>query len=158
MVVEGVTTIMGSECHADPCMDIARDLRDFFDDGAMERMPIDLREHLLLVAEDGENEVVGFISVLLRNSDVAEISWMAVRRERWRQGIGQALLVESSRVLEERGTSLLFVKTLADTVDYEPYEGTRTFYASMGFHLLDVIDPYPGWAPGNPCAIYVKAL
>jgi hypothetical protein len=23
---------------------------------------------------------------------------------------------------------------------------------------LEIIDPFPGWDPGNPCAIYVKAL
>lgn len=50
------------------------------------------------------------------------------------------------------------VKTLAPTVDYPPYDATRAFYASQGFHLVDIIDPYPAWNPGNPCAIYLNIL
>lgn len=53
---------------------------------------------------------------------------------------------------------MLQVKTLAPTVEYAPYEGTRTFYEAMGFRLLEIIDPFPGWEPGNPCAIFAKAL
>ena len=50
------------------------------------------------------------------------------------------------------------VHTLADTVEYEPYEKTRAFYIAVGFMHLETIDPYPNVAPGNPIAIYIKVL
>lgn len=53
---------------------------------------------------------------------------------------------------------LLEVKTLADRAGYGPYIRTRRFYAWAGFVHLDTIDPFPGWDPGNPCAILVKVL
>lgn len=45
-----------------------------------------------------------------------------------------------------------------DIVASPRYARTRKFYEQRGFHLLEEIDPYPGWDPGNPCAIYVKVL
>ena len=55
------------------------------------------------------------------------------------------------------GIALIEVKTLAATADYAPYEKTRRFY-ELGLFLIETIDPFPGWEPGNPCAIYVKIL
>ena len=52
----------GSPGDAEACMDIARDLREFFNDDAMERMPRDLRDHRAYVAEEGE-EVQGFMTL-----------------------------------------------------------------------------------------------
>ena len=138
-------------------MEIARGLRTHFDENAMERMPSDLPEHLLLVAED-EGRVVGFMTLLSEDETTAEITWMGVRRDLQRRGIGTTLLSRAESELLARGIVRLTVKTLADTVEYAPYEETRRFYRAMGFDLLEVIDPYPGWSPGNPCAIYVKAL
>ena len=40
-------------------MNIARGLRTHFDDGAMEKMPVDLKEHYLYIAEDDEESVPG---------------------------------------------------------------------------------------------------
>ena len=147
----------GSPGDAEACMDIARNLRDFFNDDAMERMPRDLRDHRAYVAEEGE-EVQGFMTLLLRNDDVADISWLAVRRERWRNGIGTLLVSRAVEELRRENFTILEVKTLADTVNYPPYEGTRAFYRSLGFVHLETVDPYPGVAPGNPIAIYVKPI
>ncbi len=150
--------INGSPGHVDPCMDIALGLRTHFNDNAMEKMPVDLREHDLYVAEEDDGQVVGFLTVLRRSPDVGEVSWMGVRTDQWRRGIGTALLTKAAEDLASDGTSILMVHTLSDTVDYEPYEATRAFYDAMGFKHLETIDPYPGMAPGNPIAIYVKLL
>ena len=56
------------------------------------------------------------------------------------------------------GASVLEVKTLGASSDATNYDGTRRFYERHGFVLLEEIDPFPGWEPGNPCAIYVKAV
>jgi len=139
-------------------MEIARGLRTHFDDGAMGKMPGDLRQHDLYIAEDDDGQVVGFLTVLRRNTDVGDISWMGVRNDLWRRGIGTALMEKATEDLAADGASILMVHTLSDTVDYEPYEATRAFYRSAGFKHLETIDPYPGVAPGNPIAIYVKPL
>jgi GNAT superfamily N-acetyltransferase len=148
----------GSADHSEPCMDIARGLRTHFDDGAMEKMPVDLKEHDLYIAEDDDGQVMGFLTVLRRSADVGDVSWMGVRNDQWRRGIGTALLEKAAADLTSDGTSILMVHTLSDIVEYEPYETTRAFYDAMGFKHLETIDPYPGVAPGNPIAIYVKPL
>ncbi len=140
-------------------MEIARGLRTHFNDIAMERMPVDLQEHDLYVAEEDEGgTVVGFLTVLRRNPDVGDVSWMGVRKDLWRRGTGSALMERAAGDLAADGATILMVHTLADTVDYEPYEATRAFYRSVGFKHLETIDPFPGMAPGNPIAIYVKLL
>ncbi len=139
-------------------MEIARGLRTHFNDIAMEQMPVDLQEHDLYVAEDEGGTVVGFLTVLRRNPDVGNVSWMGVRKDLWRRGTGSALMERAAEDLAADGASILMVHTLADTVEYEPYEATRAFYRSVGFKHLETIDPFPGMAPGNPIAIYVKLL
>jgi GNAT superfamily N-acetyltransferase len=139
-------------------MELARGLRSHFDDGAMERMPRDLAEHDLYVALDDDGGVVGFLTLLRRSPDVGEVSWMGVRIDRWGGGTGTALVERAADDLLADGASVLMVHTLADTVDYEPYEATRAFYRALGFVHLETIDPYPGMAPDNPIAIYVRHL
>jgi hypothetical protein len=56
------------------------------------------------------------------------------------------------------GARLVEVKTLDASVPSADYGVTRKFYEKRGFELLESIDPFPGWEPGNPCAIYVKVL
>lgn len=138
-------------------MEIARGLATHFNADALERMPGDLREHDLYVAEDGDR-VVGFLTIQNVGDRIAEITWMGVPRDLHRRGIGSALVEAAAGAMEDEGYRALQVRTLADTVDYPPYDGTRDFYQALGFELREVIDPYPGWAPGNPCALYRKAL
>lgn len=60
--------------------------------------------------------------------------------------------------MRSAGVELLEVKTLSAKADYLPYEATRGFYQRTGFLHLETVDPYPGWGPENPGAIYVKVL
>lgn len=53
---------------------------------------------------------------------------------------------------------MIEVKTLDASSGYEPYVGTRVLWEAMGFVQIDCIDPLPGWQPGNPSAIFVRAL
>ena len=103
-------------------------------------------------------EVVGFVAIKRKNNHVAEISWMAVELEHQRQGIGSALVDRVANDLRSQGIRVLEVKTLAEDVEYSPYEKTRRFYEKMGFIHLETIDPYSEWERGTPCAIYVKIL
>jgi GNAT superfamily N-acetyltransferase len=93
-----------------------------------------------------------------KGAGVAEILWMAVSSERRRMGIGTRLLSAIEDELRVEGSKLLEVKTLAAEARYAPYDDTRRFYEGSGFLPVETMDPYPGWEPGNPCAIYVKPL
>jgi len=139
-------------------MDIAKRLRTHFNDNAMEQMPKDLRQHDMYVAEDDDGAIVGFLTLLRRSPDVGDISWMGVKHDMQRQGMGTALVERAANDLASDNATIMMVHTLADTVDYEPYEATRAFYCAVGFKHLETIDPYPGMAPGNPIAIYVRVL
>ena len=78
--------------------------------------------------------------------------------EHQHRGIGSALVNRIASDLSSQGIKVMEVKTLSADVDYAPYEKTRRFYEKVGFMHLDTIDPYPGWEPGSPCAIYIKRL
>jgi len=147
----------GSEKYIDACLAIAKELRQYFSEQGLATMSQDLIKHSLYVAMN-LNEVVGFVAVHHKSNYVAEISWIAVKLDYHRQGIGSALVDRVTNDLGSQGIRVLEVKTLAADAEYPPYEKTRRFYEKMGFMHLETIDPYPGWEPGSPCAIYVKIL
>ena len=150
-------TNTGNEKHIDACLAIGKELPRYFTEQAMVTMSQDLVADLLYVAVNLK-EVAGFVAIKRKNNHVAEISWMAVKLEHQRQGIGSALMDYVANELGSQGIRLLEVKTVSEDVDYPPYEKTRRFYERMGFMHLETIDPYPGWEMGTPCAIYVKIL
>ena len=143
--------------HIEACCSIAKELREYFTENAIETMRKDMKKHLLYVAADLA-EVVGFVTVQHKNECCAEILWMAVKKSKWNQGIGSALIEHISNDLKSQGVRLLQVKTLSEDAEYSPYEKTRRFYEKNGFIHLETIEPYPEWEPGNPCAIYIKTL
>lgn len=139
------------------CLDVARSLQGYFSEQGLEEMACDFRVHDLYVEEEG-GAVQGFLSIHRKNELAAEISWLGVRQELHRNGIGSLLLQAAVSDLKSRGFRILEVKTLASTVDYPPYERTHAFYRKHGFISLEIISPYPGWQPDCPCEIYVKNL
>lgn len=147
----------GNENHIAACLSIAKELPQYFTEEGINTMNKDLRTHQLYTAIDSE-EVVGFITVEQRSHEVSEISWMAVKPNCQRQGIGSALIDYITTDLLSQGVKLLEAKTLSEDIEYSPYENTRRFYGKMGFMHLETIDPYPGWEAGSPCAIYIKIL
>ncbi|UCH42305.1 MAG: GNAT family N-acetyltransferase [Dehalococcoidales bacterium] len=152
-----VITGSGNEENITACLAIAWQLDEYFVESAITRMGQDIASQVLYVATH-MNEVVGFTVMDLKNNNVAEISWIAVKPEFQRQGIGTALVDRVACDFSSKGIEVIEVKTLSPDADYLPYEKTRRFYEKAGFIHLDTIDPYPGWEPGNPCAIYIKVL
>lgn len=139
------------------CLRLARSMDEGFTEDGLTAMAHDLRAQRTVVAED-DGEVVGFVSIAERNPNVSELGWLAVADERQGEGIGTDLLAAVYDDRRAAGIELLAVKTLADTAEDENYARTRAFYEKEGFRHVETIDPYPGWDPGNPCAIYVKPL
>jgi GNAT superfamily N-acetyltransferase len=145
-----------NEKYLEECLSLARSLPEYFNPPGLAAMEKSLLEDELYLVVD--NVVTAFAAVRLKQKAFAELSWMAVSPLRHRQGIGTALLRFMERDLVRRGVRLLLVKTLAPESGYPPYEPTRRFYRKNGFLLLETVDPYPRWGPGNPCAFYVKIL
>jgi GNAT superfamily N-acetyltransferase len=91
----------------------------------------------LVAVEDAD--VVGFLTYEERFEEAAEITWMAVRADRRRHGIGHALIDRLAELLTAEGRRILLVLTVSpsDSGD-EPddgYQSTRAFYRSTGFVL-----------------------
>lgn len=116
-----------------------------------------MKKHEFLVAK-AQDDLLGFIVYEIKNQNVCEILWIAIKKEERNKGLGTALMNELEYIIEEKDVRLLMVKTLADEIEYEPYRYTRLFYRNKGFFHIETIEPYPGWTVGNPCAIYVKVL
>jgi GNAT superfamily N-acetyltransferase len=95
------------------------------------------RDAGLVAIEDAA--VVGFLTYTYRFDEAAEITWMAVRADRRRRGIGHALIERLSEQLAAEGRWILLVLTVSPSdPGAEPddgYQSTRAFYRSTGFVL-----------------------
>jgi GNAT superfamily N-acetyltransferase len=139
------------------CAAIAEGLPDSFTTSGVAELRRDLEKDVATVAVMS-NEVVGFVLTRRKSSSIVEIRWLAVTQEFQQRGIGTALMAHAEEGARKVGARLLEVKTLDASAQSAEYEVTRRFYENRGFELLESIDPFPGWEPGNPCAIYVKVL
>jgi ribosomal protein S18 acetylase RimI-like enzyme len=95
------------------------------------------RDAGLVAIEDAE--VVGFLTYAYRFDEAAEITWMAVRADRRRRGIGRALIDRLSEQLAAERRRVLLVLTVSPSDPGEEpddgYQSTRAFYRSTGFVL-----------------------
>ncbi len=139
------------------CLTIIAASPQYFHPTVLSQVARDLAGDSLFVAREGTS-VVGFCTVRDRGGGVCEITWLAVFPPRRGLGFGGQLLRHVERESAATGAALLTVKTLAPTAPDLGYARTRRFYERAGFRLVEIIDPYPGWEPGSPCAIYVKPL
>jgi GNAT superfamily N-acetyltransferase len=91
-----------------------------------------------LVAVEAD-EAIGFLTWVPRFESAAEVTWMAVRGDHRRRGIGRLLLDALLRELTGEGKRLLLVLTVSPHGDEDSpadgYPATRAFYSAMGFLL-----------------------
>jgi len=116
----------------------------WFNELGLQEIARDLEaEHVLLALDAGK--AVGFIIYCTdENRKTAELSWIAVRPELHRKGIGRALVNALEEILMQQGFRALEVSTVAPTVEYEPYAATRSFYHSVGFSDAQIDKNYYG--------------
>ena len=139
------------------CVEIVAGLEDFFTDDVPDKVRGDLRDHGGWVIEDA-GEVVGFVIAERRGARAAEILWAAVAADRRGGGLGTRLIDHALDELGADGVQIVEVKTLDASADYAPYDASRAFWNARGFVQFDMIDPLPGWPPGNPAALLAVAL
>jgi GNAT superfamily N-acetyltransferase len=111
-------------------------LPEWFHKGVPEQVRADCSRYTGLVAE-ADGTIAGFLLWFLEN-DVCDIKWLAVMRERHRQGIGSLLIDRLVHTARAAGAKRISVDTLAPTHDYEPYARSRAFYEARGFKLETV--------------------
>lgn len=118
--------------------EIAKGLPEWFDEGGLKTMQTELKTHGGFAAYL-EGTLVGFVTFNAAAEGIAKISWMGVRKELHRRGIGTRLLQSLDEYLIDLGFGILEVDTVAESVDYEPYEFTRNFYYKHKFkkHRVD---------------------
>jgi len=89
----------------------------------------------LVAVEEGE--VVGFLTLERHDPRSAEITWMAVRSDRRRRGVGRALIERAVDDLPRDRVESLSVLTMAESEPEERetdnYADTRAFYRALGF-------------------------
>jgi GNAT superfamily N-acetyltransferase len=139
------------------CQAVVRGLPEYFTPDVPDTVAADMTSHESWVVTAG-GEVVGFAVVDRRSARAAEVLWAAVADRRRGWGLGTRLVEQVLAELAAGGVRLVEVRTLDASAGYAPYEATRGFWEARGFVQVDRIDPYPGWQPGNPGAIYVAAL
>jgi ribosomal protein S18 acetylase RimI-like enzyme len=112
-----------------------------------------------LVAEDADG-VVGFLTVESRFEAAAEITWMAVRNDRRRRGIGRMLVERAAAGAVAEGRRLLLVLTVSPTDGPDEiadgYQATRAFYEANGFVLVRDLPGY--WPGGDTPVLMVRTL
>lgn len=104
--------------------------------------------------EDGA--ALGFIALQETSPCAMEVAVMGVLAEHHRRGVGRALMAWAEDFARARGMRFLHLKTLDESAHYPPYDGTRAFYAAMGFHPLACLPTL--WDAENPCLLMVKPL
>jgi GNAT superfamily N-acetyltransferase len=152
-----VTIRVGGEDDYAGCIAVMELLPDSFTSSGIEACKRDLPRSHVLIADD-DSKLDGFAAWESRGESRAELAWLAVRPDAQGKGIGARLAREAEADATRAGASEMEVKTLAEGEESPEYELTRRFYDKLGYELAEVIDPYPGWEPGNPCAIYRKSL
>lgn len=103
-----------------------------------------------------ENNCIGFFTVKMHYGHTGDIFVCGVLPEYHCNGIGKTLYNIAEAYLIQNGCKYVIVKTLSDTVNYEPYARTREFYKSVGFEPLITLTEM--WDEENPCLIMFKLL
>ena len=116
-------------------MKVVENLSTWFDENARRRsIPMDLKHQKGFVAIM-DSEVIGFLTLYVAEGRL-HIGWLGVRKDIQRQGVGRALLSRAEDMARRRlGIVEIATYTLGDSVEYEPYELTRSFYFKNGFRV-----------------------
>jgi|SRR4249919_118593 len=147
-----------AQVDAEACDAIVATAYHFGDDQGRRDCAAAVRLQAGLVAQR-DGEVLGFLTVEPRFDDCAEITWMAIRADQRRRGVGRMLLDRLAADTSAAGRHFLLVLTVSpsDETDEIPdgYQATRAFYQANGFVLARDFAGY--WESDTP-VLMVRAL
>lgn len=129
--IQGVTIRNYEEDDYNQLIKIAASLPEWFTDNGISKMEIDLRSQKGFEAVH-RSKAIGFITFFTQEGE-GQIGWMGILSDYHRLGIGSMLVEHLKAELREGGVKTLWVYTLGDSVEYEPYDKTRAFYRALGF-------------------------
>lgn len=114
-------------------VEVAKSLPEWFNREGIAQITAEVPQQVGAVVEV-EGTVVAFVTWKTLDLDGAgEIAWIGVHPAHHRRGFGNRLLSAAEEGLRASGVSEVFVETLGEGVEYEPYDRTRAFYRSAGF-------------------------
>ena len=108
--------------------------------------------HVCVIDDEGGPLGVAYYQPKPAADRVWDLTMIAVRPVRQRQGRGAAMLRRVEEDLRARGQRLLLVETSASA----QYDRTRAFYARCGYEEEARIRDY--WAAGDDLIVFRKAL
>lgn len=138
---------------ADGCAATIRSLPYFFgQEAGIADCARAVRSQAGLVAVDDTGTVLWFLTHETHYPLSAEITWMAVREDFRRIGIGRRLIARLVDDASDNGLRIVFVITLGPSA-HEPgvtdgYGGTRSFYERTGFVPLKELHSWGLDSPG----------
>lgn len=103
---------------------------------------------LYLAAEDGFGQLIGYAGMLFSPDSTADVLTIAVRPERWGQGVGSALLGTLIDAAARRGGSSVLLEVREDN------PRARTLYRNRGFEEIGVRRGY--YQPSGTDAIVMR--
>lgn len=113
-------------------IEIAKTLKDWFNDEAIKNLKVDFEHNTLVVAKKN-NEVVGFMCYTT-NCGRTILIWLGAKRGS--KGTGQALMDWLVIKSKELGMYTIELETLPEEEEYEPYVKTREFYYKNDFERV----------------------
>jgi len=127
----------------DKILEIAKELKDWFNETAIQNMKNDFIINNTLVAVD--KEPIAFICYSSFEGAI-KILWLGTKKQYQGKGIGTKLINDLENKAKKLGIKYLQVETLTDKESYEPYKLTRDFYYKKGFKKICEIKAIkPGW-------------
>jgi N-acetylglutamate synthase-like GNAT family acetyltransferase len=136
-------------------LETVRGLPQWFNELGLRQIESDLKIQEGLVALENDH-IAGFVSYAITEDEkIAELTWIAVRPESHRKGIGRCLVQSLEGLVMQLGVSAIEVSTVADSVAYEPYARTRDFYHALGFAYVRVDKK---WFPSGDDRLLLRKL
>jgi len=121
---------------------ISKELREWFTPVALKNIENDFQSKNVLKLYEGR--ALSAFVIFAQNAEEIEILWLAVKKDRQREGLGKKLLCELENIANKAAINRITTITLDESIAYLPYDATRKFYLSLGFKPLKVIKNYWG--------------
>ena len=122
------------ERYAPSCVEVVRSLPDWFGyPGALEDVGKAASTQSGFVSVDAANEVVGFVAMQPTFHESLEITYLAIRADHRREGLGRSLVRSVRDYALSTGSQSVCLLTLGPSADSAPYRETIAFYESVGF-------------------------